>query len=149
MRYVTLALFLLFTVGGGSLIGIYNLPGEWYAGLVKPSFNPPDWIFAPVWTTLYIMIAVAGWRTWERRFEGPAMQIWFGQLAVNFAWSPVFFSLHAIGLALVVIALMLALIIAFVAISWKRDRLSAWLFVPYVAWVAFASTLNASLFILN
>lgn len=149
MRYVTLALFLLFTVGGGSLIGIYNLPGEWYAGLVKPSFNPPDWIFAPVWTTLYIMIAVAGWRTWERRFEGPVMQIWFGQLAVNFAWSPVFFSLHAIGLALVVIALMLALIIAFVAISWKRDRLSAWLFVPYVAWVAFASTLNASLFILN
>lgn len=149
MRYVTLALFLLFTVGGGSLIGIYNLPGEWYAGLVKPSFNPPDWIFAPVWTTLYIMIAVAGWRTWERRFEGPAMQIWFGQLAVNFAWSPAFFSLHAIGLALVVIALMLALIIAFVAISWKRDRLSAWLFVPYVAWVAFASTLNASLFILN
>ena len=149
MRYVTLALFLLFTVGGGSLIGIYNLPGEWYAGLVKPSFNPPDWIFAPVWTTLYIMIAVAGWRTWERRFEGPAMQIWFGQLAVNFAWSPVFFSLHAIGLALVVIALMLALIIAFVAISWKRDRLSAWLFVPYVAWVAFASTLNTSLFILN
>lgn len=77
------------------------------------------------------------------------MQIWFGQLAANFAWSPVFFSLHTIGLALVVIALMLALIVAFVAISWNRDRLSAWLFVPYFAWVAFASVLNASLFILN
>lgn len=149
MRYITLALFLLFTVGGGSLVGIYNLPGEWYAGLAKPPFNPPNWVFGPVWTTLYIMIAVAGWRTWERRFEGPAMQIWFGQLAANFAWSPTFFSLNAIGLALVVIALMLVLIAAFIAVSWNRDRVSAWLFVPYLGWVAFASVLNASLFVLN
>ncbi len=149
MRYVTLALFILFTVGGGSLIGVYNLPGEWYAALVKPSFNPPNWIFGPVWTTLYVMIAVAGWRTWERRFEGPAMQIWFGQLAVNFVWSPAFFSVQSIGLALAIILLLLLLIVAFIAVSWNRDRISAWLFVPYLAWVSFATILNVSLYVLN
>ena len=99
-RYLTLALFLLFTVGGGLLTGLYNMPGEWYQGLVKPSFNPPPWLFGPVWTILYVLIAFAGWRTWQRRAEGPAMQVWFAQMVLNFAWSPVFFTAHAIDVPL-------------------------------------------------
>lgn len=148
-RYLTLAAFLVLTVGGGTLLGLYNMPGEWYANLQKPFFNPPNWLFGPVWTVLYIMIAIAGWRTWERRAEGSAMQLWFGQVAANFAWSPIFFTLHSIGLALVIILLMLALILAFIALSWNRDRLVAWLFLPYAAWVSFATLLNASLLYLN
>ena len=148
-RIITLALFLLLTVGGGTLLGISNLPGAWYAGLVKPSFNPPNWLFGPVWTTLYIMIAIAGWRTWHRRAEGPAMQVWFAGLVANFAWSPVFFTLHQIALALIILFIMWVLIAWFIRLSWHRDRLAAWLFVPYLAWVSFAGILNAALLILN
>lgn len=149
MRYLTLALFMVFAVGGGLLIGAINMPGAWYAALAKPPFNPPGWVFGPVWTVLYILIAIAGWRSWERRFEGPATQIWFGQLALNFLWSPVFFSMHLMGFALLVIVALLLLILFFIALSWQRDRIAAWLFVPYAIWVAFASVLNASLLILN
>jgi tryptophan-rich sensory protein len=148
-RYLTLAAFILLTVGGGTLLGVYNLPGEWYANLQKPVFNPPNWIFGPVWTVLYIMIGIAGWRTWGRRAEGVAMQVWFGQLAANFAWSPVFFSMRSIGLALVIILVMLALIVTFVALTWNRDRTAALLFLPYTAWVSFATVLNAAILFLN
>lgn len=148
-RYFVLTLFLLLSVGGGLLSGIYNMPGEWYADLAKPPFNPPNWIFGPVWTVLYVLIGIAGWRTWERRQQGVAMQLWFGQMALNFAWSPVFFTWHAIGIALAIIVALLLAVVAFIAVSWNRDRVGAWLFVPYAAWVAFATMLNASLLFLN
>src|SRR4051794_28977474 len=80
-------------------------PGEWYAALAKPSFNPPNWLFAPVWTVLYVLIAVAGWRTFERDQRGGPMKLWWAQLALNFLWSPVFFGAHRIGLALLIILL--------------------------------------------
>lgn len=149
IRFATLLAFLLLTLGGGTLVGLYNMPGEWYEGLTKPFFNPPNWIFGPVWTFLYILIAFAGWRTWERRAEGPAMQIWFGQLGLNFLWPSVFFSAELPGAALIVILVMLGLILYFIKISWTRDRVSAWLFLPYAVWVAFATLLNAALFTLN
>ena len=79
-RYLILFLFLLLVVGGGSVVGMTNMPGEWYEGLVKPSFNPPTWVFGPVWTVLYIMIAVAGWRTFEHRRASTAMKVWWLQL---------------------------------------------------------------------
>ncbi|MCB1417929.1 MAG: tryptophan-rich sensory protein [Notoacmeibacter sp.] len=148
-RYLTLALFLLFTVGGGLLTGLYNMPGEWYQGLVKPSFNPPPWLFGPVWTILYVLIAFAGWRTWQRRAEGPAMQVWFAQMVLNFAWSPVFFTAHAIGFALAILVMMWVLIAWFIWLSWDRDRIAAYAFIPYFAWVSFAGLLNASIWILN
>ena len=148
-RYLTLALFLLFTVGGGLLTGLYNMPGEWYQGLVKPSFNPPPWLFGPVWTILYVLIAFAGWRTWQRRAEGPAMQVWFAQMVLNFAWSPVFFTAHAIGFALAILVMMWVLIAWFIWLSWDRDRIAAYAFIPYFAWVSFAGLLNASIWMLN
>ena len=146
---LTLALFIALVLGGGTLIGLMTLPGEWYAGLAKPPFNPPNWIFAPVWTLLYIMVAVAGWRTWQRGARSTAMTVWFIQLALNFIWSPVFFGAHRIGAALVIVAALLATIIAFIVICWPRDRAAALLFTPYAAWVAFATLLNGALWYLN
>jgi benzodiazapine receptor len=146
---LTLALFIALVLGGGTLIGLMMLPGEWYAELAKPPFNPPNWIFAPVWTLFYIMVAVAGWRTWQRGARSTAMTVWFIQLALNFVWSPVFFGAHRIGAALVIVAALLAIIIAFIVICWPRDRAAALLFTPYAAWVAFATLLNGALWYLN
>ncbi|ESX52448.1 tryptophan-rich sensory protein [Mesorhizobium sp. C416B] len=149
LRYVSLLLFLLLVLGGGLLIGYATLPGEWYASLAKPPFNPPNWVFAPAWTLLYVLIAVAGWRTWERERAGAAMKIWALQLVLNFAWSPTFFGAKQMGPALVVILALLASIALFIATVWNRDRVSGWLFAPYALWVAFATLLNASLLLLN
>jgi len=147
-RYA-LPLFLVLVLGGGILIGASNPPGAWYAALIKPPFNPPNWVFGPAWTVLYILIAVAGWRTWRRDRTGMSMKLWWTQLAFNFLWSPVFFGAQQVGLALVVALGMLASILAFIFVSWQRDRVAAGLFVPYAAWVTFASVLNASILALN
>ena len=148
-RGLSLVGFLVLVVGGGLAIGYLTAPGDWYAGLAKPSFNPPGWLFAPVWTVLYILVAIAGWRTFERDRRGWAMRLWWVQLVLNFAWSPTFFAAHMIGAALAIVLLMLAAILAFIAASWRQDRVAAWLFAPYAAWVAFASVLNGSIFALN
>jgi tryptophan-rich sensory protein len=123
-RIVTLALFIALVLGGGTLIGLMTLPGEWYAGLAKPPFNPPNWIFAPAWTLLYILVALAGWRTWQRGPRGAAMAVWFIQLALNFSWSPVFFGAHRPGAALIIVAALLATILAFIVMRWPRDRVA-------------------------
>ncbi len=146
---LTLILFLLVVLGGGLLIGLLNAPGAWYGGLAKPFFNPPGWVFAPTWTVLYVLIAIAGWRTWRKEPAGWPMRLWWTQLLLNFLWSPVFFSAHLIGLALAVIFLLLVAIIAFIVLAWPKHRLVAWLFVPYAVWVTFASALNAAIFFLN
>ncbi len=145
----TLLVFLVLVLGGGLAIGFVTRPGDWYAQLAKPAFTPPGRVFGPAWTVLYIMIAIAGWRTWRRDRTSTAMKLWWTQLVLNFFWSPVFFAAHQIGLALVIVVLMLATILAFIAASWRQDRVAAWLFVPYAAWVSFASALNASIVALN
>ncbi|MBL8580161.1 MAG: tryptophan-rich sensory protein [Mesorhizobium sp.] len=141
--------FILLVVGGGLLIGLLTAPGPWYAELAKPSFNPPNWIFGPVWTILYVLIAVAGWRVWQRDRSGPAIKLWWLQLVLNFAWSPVFFALHSVGFALVIIVALFATILAFIAVARSTDHVSAWLFVPYACWVGFASLLNGAIWQLN
>lgn len=147
--YAALVAFILICVGGGTLIGLTSTPDGWYEGLAKPSFNPPNWIFGPVWTTLYVLIGIAGWRTFRREGASSARAVWVVQLLLNFAWSPVFFTLHAIGLALAVILAILGCIFLFIALTWRDDRTSALLFLPYAAWVAFASLLNGAIYGLN
>lgn len=149
MRYLSLILFLLLTLGGGTLLGAYNVPGEWYAELNKPFFNPPNWLFGPVWSVLYVFIAIAGWRVWRRAPASLEMQIWFAQLVLNFFWTSAFFSMEAIGLALVVVTVIFLLVAFFAFRMWSIDRVASWLFIPYAIWVAFAAILNAALFILN
>jgi benzodiazapine receptor len=148
-RYLPLLLFIALVLGGGSLLGASNVPGAWYEGLEKPFFNPPNWLFGPVWSVLYVLIAIAGWRIWRLPRTGGAMTAWWVQLGLNFLWSPVFFTLQNIGLALVVIVAMLIAILAFIVLARPHDRIAALLFVPYAAWVAFATLLNGAIFVLN
>ncbi|RUT28554.1 tryptophan-rich sensory protein [Arsenicitalea aurantiaca] len=144
-----LALFILVVLGVGSFIGTQTAPGAWYEGLDKPFFNPPNWVFGPVWSTLYVLIAIAGWRTFLDDRGGLAMKLWVAQMVLNWIWSPVFFGAENLVLAFGIILVMLATIIAYIVVVSRRDRLSALLFVPYAAWVGFASILNLSLWILN
>lgn len=144
-----LLVFVVAVVGIGWLIGATNLPGEWYAGLAKPDFVPPNWAFPVAWTILYIMIAVAGWRTYRRAPSGRAMLVWTVQLALNFIWSPVMFTMHQIGAALVILICLFVAIVTYIGLEMSRDRLAAALFVPYAAWVAFAGVLNAAIWRLN
>jgi tryptophan-rich sensory protein len=147
--YVSLALFVIAVVGVGFAIGMLNPPGQWYAALSKPSFNPPNYIFGPVWSVIYLLIAMAGWRVWTAQREAVGKFLWGTQMALNFAWSPVFFTIHSIKGALIIILAMLLTILAFIAQQWSRDRLSALLLTPYALWVSFATVLNASIVMLN
>jgi tryptophan-rich sensory protein len=149
VRWPLLTAFVGGVVCAGLALGFFNIPGAWYAQLAKPSFNPPNAVFAPVWTVLYILVGIAGYRAWIRQRMSAAMNIWFLQLALNLVWSPVFFSLHWIGGALAIILALFVSILAFIALQWPRDRLAASLFIPYAAWVAFASLLNFSIYRLN
>lgn len=148
-RRLSLVFFLLLTVGGGVLIGTLTLPDGWYAALVKPPWTPPNWVFGPAWTLLYVLIALAGHRSFQRAPGGLAIKLWIAQLLLNFSWTPIFFRAHLIEAALVVIAGVLLVIVAFIVRSWHRDRVAAWLFVPYALWVSFALSLNAGISWLN
>jgi tryptophan-rich sensory protein len=152
-HWKSLPAFLLLVVGGGLLIGALTGPDVWFASLRKPSFNPPGWLFGPVWTALYVLIAIAGWRVWSKRTgtraDASALRLWWLQLGLNFLWSPVFFAARRIDIALAVIALLLVSIIGFIATAWPRDRVAALLFSPYALWVAFATALNAAFYWLN
>lgn len=141
--------FLVLVLGGGFGIGALTVPGDWYSGLAKPAFNPPNWLFGPVWTCLYVLIAIAGSRTFRRDRRGVAMKAWWLQLALNFAWPVAFFAAHAIAAALAVVLALLGTIIVFMVASRRLDPLAAWLFAPYAAWVGFAMALNGSILALN
>lgn len=125
----------------------------WYTTINKPSFNPPNWVFAPVWTTLYILMGVASFRVWQKRKSAEwfhwAVIIYLVQLAFNLMWSFIFFELHQIGFALIEIILLLMLIVINAFIFYRFDRLTAWLFLPYFVWVSFATYLTYSIFTLN
>jgi len=145
-RALVTLIFLVVVLGCGIAIGTVTRPNGWYAALVKPPFNPPNWVFAPVWSLLYVMIAVAGARTYERT---SGFALWLAQMALNFAWTPAFFLLHRPAVALVIVAALFVVILVFIRARWTADRVSALLFVPYAAWVAFAALLNAAIVVLN
>jgi len=145
----TLVGFVVVVLGMGIFIGTQSAPGDWYQNLQKPPFNPPNWIFGPVWTVLYICIAVAGWRTFRQAPRSVAMKVWVAQMVLNWAWSPVFFIAHQLWFALVILLGMLAAIVLFIVDRWQPDRTAALLFCPYAAWVGFAGVLNLSLALLN
>jgi translocator protein len=147
--YWALALFILAVVVIGGVIGASTAPGQWYAGLMKPPFNPPNWLFAPVWLALYLMIGTAGWMIWSRAPKSVAFKIWVAQQALNWLWSPVFFTWQQLWPAVVIIVTILVLIVAFIGHARDIDRRASWLFVPYALWVGFATLLNISIAALN
>ena len=146
---ISLFLFMIIVVGGGAAIGTVTAPGDWYAALEKPSFNPPNWIFGPVWTVLYLIIGYIGWRLWQRPDMAPLRPLWIVQLCLNFLWSPVFFAAEQPAIALAIILGLLLVIVHFIRVSWTHDRVCALLLIPYLAWVSFASVLNGAIVYLN
>lgn len=125
--------------------------GDWYQALAKPPLNPPDWIFAPVWITLYVLMALAAWRIWDR--GGAAVRrplgVYAVQLALNLGWTVLFFGLRRPDWALAEIVLLLAAILWAFATFRVHDRIAAWLLAPYALWVGFATYLNAGIVALN
>lgn len=137
-------------VACAAFFGAQFQPGPWYQGLQKPPLNPPSWVFGPVWSVLYLGIAVAGWLVWRARPASPTpLTLWGSQLVLNAAWSMLFFGLHLPGFALLEIVLLLALLIATTVLFFRVRSLAGALFVPYTAWVSFAAYLNAGLWYLN
>jgi benzodiazapine receptor len=137
--------FLLATLGVGALAGLINasqIP-TWYAGLSHPAMAPPNWLFPPVWTTLYVLMAVAAWRVWKQTgLRSIEMMAYAVQLVLNFAWSAIFFGLHRIGAALIEITVLDLAVLATTILFFRRDRLAGLLLVPYLAWLLFATLLT-------
>ena len=131
-----------------ALTGAFIRPGEWYERLTKPSWRPPNRLFPPVWSILYVMIAVSGWLVWrEAGFSGAAipLTVFFLQLALNAAWTPIFFGLHRIDLGLATIVLVWMSIVATIVVFYSVSGVAAYLLVPYLLWVTFAVALNFSI----
>lgn len=144
--------FLLFTLAVGFAGGQVTAPNipTWCAFLAKPSFNPPNWLFMPVWTTLYLLIAVAAWRVWRKTgWRNAALALWLLQLVFNFAWSFIFFGAHALRPAFFELLAMWLAIAATIITFWRIDRAAGALLLPYLAWVSFAGVLNFWVWQLN
>jgi translocator protein len=132
-----------------ALTGAMFMPGPWYKTLLKPTWTPPNWVFGPAWTVLYFLIAVAGWRVYRAVGWHSALVFWLLQLVLNAAWSWLMFGQKRIDLALIdVVALWLS-IAAFIVVARPIDQTASFLFVPYLAWVTFATVLNAAIWRLN
>jgi len=147
-----LALFLVACIGGGAASGLATPPGEWYASLAKPAWTPPGWVFGPAWTLLYMLMALAAWQVWRRRAATDVrmpLALFAMQLALNLAWTPIFFGMQRPGLALVEIVLMLAMILATTASFVRVSRTATLLMLPYCAWVSFATALNWAIWRMN
>lgn len=147
---ISLPLFLL-AVFAVAFSGSRFKPDAWYATLSKPIWNPPNWLFAPVWTVLYVLIALAGWLAWQATgdFAHPAMMFWVAQLLLNLLWSFLFFRRHSPAMALLDIGMLLAVTIGFIVTALPVSPLAALLFAPYAVWVAFATFLNLALWSMN
>ena len=150
-KYLSLAIILLITFIA-PMIGSYataTFKEPWYSEIILPSFNPPSWVFAPVWSTLYLLMAIAIWRVWINSFNIKILKIYFLHLFFNSIWSIIFFGFHLIGLALVNLILILIFIVFLMREYLKRDKISFYLMIPYLSWSSYALILNISIFLLN
>lgn len=120
-----------------------------YAALELPFFAPPGWLFGPVWSVLYVLVAVAGWLLWRRAGWGVALWWWSGQLLLNAAWSPLFFGADRYTAALVLIVVLDLAVIALTVMAASVSRPAMWLLLPYLAWILFATALNTGIVVLN
>jgi len=151
--YAILAVGAVVVVSVLGQIATYPNLAPWYASLSKPSFNPPNWVFGPVWTALYVLMAFALWRVLrlpsETRGRSTALACFFAQLALNAAWSWLFFWAHSPWLGLLDIVPQLVMIAATIVTFAHVDKIAAWCLVPLLAWVAYASLLNIAVWRLN
>jgi tryptophan-rich sensory protein len=154
IRWIGLIVFVVVCLGAGGLGALATTPeiDGWYRTLAKPSWNPPDSVFGPVWTTLFVLMGVAGWFVWQRGgFEEGALPLaLFGfQLVLNVAWSWIFFGLHQPGWAFVEIVMLWLAILATTVMFFRCSKVAGWLLVPYLGWVSFACVLNFTIWRMN
>jgi tryptophan-rich sensory protein len=136
--------------GGLGVVTSSGALESWYPTLEKPSWNPPSWLFGPVWTTLYVLVGWAGWRVADREgVRSQPMGWWGAQMVANAAWTPAFFGLRSPALGMAVIVVLLGLILGTIRSFLEVDRPAAYVLVPYAAWVAFASALNLAILLMN
>jgi translocator protein len=152
--YLVLGAFVLLCLAVGFLGALATMPSipTWYAALAKPSFNPPNGIFGPVWTVLYIAMAIAAWLIWKSPaspMRTNALMIWGAQLFLNALWTPTFFAFHRIVYALLVIVLLDLALACLIVMTWRPLRTASLLLMPYLAWTMFATALNTAIFRLN
>jgi benzodiazapine receptor len=151
-KFLSFSLFFLITFSASFIGGFatINFKEPWYSLLNKPAFNPPDWIFAPAWTTLYLMMTIAVWIFWHSKNRNMnTVYIYFIHLIFNTTWSVVFFVFHNMVLALIVLFILIAMIIILILRFKRVNMLSVYLMIPYLLWCCFALILNTSLVILN
>jgi len=154
-KLLPLIISIAITLSIAGIASYFTIPQiqVWYTFLQKPSFNPPNWLFGPVWTILYIMIGVSAYLIWQRRERSidyiNSEYSYFLQLLFNLSWSIVFFGLHQILAALIVIIALWLSIVSNIFFFSKVSRLAAWLLVPYLLWVSFAALLNLYIYLLN
>ena len=150
-KYLSLTFILLITFLasgiGGFTTATFKEP--WYSQIILPSFNPPSWVFGPVWTVLYILMSVAIWRIWIKFYDNKILNLYFFHLFFNMIWSIIFFGFHQIGLALLDLVLILIFIVLLMKIYYSKDKISFSLMVPYFLWSSYALVLNFNIFILN
>jgi translocator protein len=149
-----LLISLALPLGLGAIAGLFTSEAvpEWFATLNRPSFSPPNWIFGPVWTTLYILLGISFFLIWKQeasKQRNQAIIVFLVQMALNFAWSFIFFYFNRIGLALAEIILLWTSIIIMLVLFFKLKPLAAYVNIPYLIWVSFATILNASYYLLN
>ena len=150
-KFVSLFLFLITTFSASFIGGIttFKFKEPWYSTLVKPSFNPPDWVFGPVWTILYILMAIAIWNVWIKSKNINLVYLYFIHLFFNTTWSVVFFGFNQIELALINLIVLILLIVILFRKYKVVSKLSAYLMIPYFLWCCFAFLLNLNLIMLN
>jgi tryptophan-rich sensory protein len=150
-KYLSLLLILAITFIASGIGGFVTtfFKDPWYSEIVLPSFNPPSWVFAPVWTTLYVLMSVAIWKVWINSFDVKILRIYFIHLFFNATWSIVFFGFHQIELALLNLGIILIFISILIKIYFTKNKLSFYLTVPYFLWSLYAFILNANIVLLN
>ena len=150
-KYLSLTIILLITFVapaiGGYATSEYKEP--WYSQIILPSFNPPSWVFAPVWTTLYIVMSLAIWKIWINTFDSKLLKIYFIHIFFNSTWTILFFGFHQIGLALLNLIIILIFIIILMKQYFIKDKISFYLMIPYFSWSSYALLLNTAIFFLN
>ena len=150
-KYLSLTFILLITFLASGIGGFTtaNFKEPWYSQIILPSFNPPSWVFGPVWTTLYILMSIAIWRIWIKFYDNKILNLYFFHLFFNMIWSIIFFGFHQIGLALLDLFIILIFIVLLMKIYYSKDKISFSLMIPYFLWSGYAFVLNFNIFILN
>ena len=151
-KIISLLIFIVLAFGasawGGLITSFYKEP--WYSTIIKPEFNPPDWIFAPVWIVLYLAMSVAIWLIWiNPKKSEKVIYIYFIHLLINGSWSLFFFGLHLILVSLIIIGIIIFFVIWLIKLYYPINKISAFLMIPYLVWLSYAFILNLYIFILN